>query len=190
MGAIVNLIRSFWRLFIWAFVVLPWEEALRVRLGKHRKLYKAGIHFRIPYLDRIYIQTIRLRYSFLPLQTVTSSDGQTFSVSGQLGYEVANLGLLYDTLHHAEGAVCAMAQGEIARYVQTHPMRECEPESVRAAVRRSLSLTAYGLIVRGLELTTFARVKTYRLLSDQHYNMSSDALSTSHERVDMPPSPA
>jgi hypothetical protein len=189
MSAIVNLIRSFWRLFIWAFVVLPWEQALRVRLGKHRKLFGAGAHFRIPYLDRIYVQTVRLRYSFLPLQTVTSSDGQTFSVSGQLGYEVTNLALLYDTLHHAEGAVCAMAQGEIARYVQTHSMRECEPESVRAGVIARLTLDGYGLTVRGMELTTFARVKTYRLLSDQHYNMSSDALSTNQERVEMPPSP-
>ena len=56
-----TIVRSLWRPFQWWVVVAQWELGLRIRLGKKTKALNPGIHFRIPFLDRIYIQSARLR---------------------------------------------------------------------------------------------------------------------------------
>ena len=56
-------------LFTWIVIVAPWEQALRIRLGKRVKLCKAGCYLRIPFIDRIYRQSIRRRLSYFQTQT-------------------------------------------------------------------------------------------------------------------------
>ena len=104
MSAIIDVLRSFWRLFIWWVVVQPWEQGIRVRLGKRRKRLSPGLSFRIPYVDVVYKQSVRLRYTTTTPQTVSSSDGVALTVSGQLGYLISDIDKLYDTLQQAENA--------------------------------------------------------------------------------------
>lgn len=63
MNAFVEILRSFWRCFIWWVVIQPWEQGIRVRLGKKRVRLEPGIHFRIPYLDAVFKQSNRLRWA-------------------------------------------------------------------------------------------------------------------------------
>ncbi len=179
MGAIVDLIRSFWRLFIWWVVILPWEEAVRVRLGRHRARLLPGLHFRIPYIDSVFKQSNRERWSTLTPQTVTTNDGHTLTLAGQLGYCITNVEVLYDTLQHAEAGVRSMAQGAIAEFVHRHRMVDCSPDNVAVGAAASLNLDSYGLEVVRLQLTTFCRVKTYRFIMDSHENIWEDLLNTS-----------
>ena len=47
----------------WVVVVAPWEQALRIRWGKTATLLKGGVYLRIPFIDRIYRQSVRKRTS-------------------------------------------------------------------------------------------------------------------------------
>lgn len=178
MSAIIDLLRSFWRLFIWWFVVQPWESAIRVRLGKTRKRVGPGLHFRIPYADVVYRQSTRLRYATTMPQTVSTKDGFALTISGQLGYKIIDLDKLYDTVQQGENAVRAIAQGAIAGYVFEHDLAECSPVDVERGVASKLGLAEYGLEYAALQLTTFCRVKTYRLIMDNHENAWEDLLNT------------
>lgn len=178
MTAIIDLLRSFWRLFIWWVVVMPWELAIRVRLGKQRQRLGPGLSFRIPYADVIFKQSVRLRFATTMPQTVSTRDGFTLTVSGQLGYTIVDIDKLYDTLQQGENALRAMAQGAIARYVFDHNLGDCAPAQIEIGVARMLQLGDCGLEYHTLQLTTFCRVKTYRLIMDTHENAWEDLLNT------------
>lgn len=178
MSAIVNILRSFWRLFIWWVVIEPWELAIRVRLGRHRTRLSPGLSFRIPYIDHVYKQSVRLRFTTLPPQTVTSEDGHTLTMAGFLGYTIIDVDRLYDTLQQADGALSAVAQNEIAHFVQEHPLAECSPHDIEREASRGMALDKYGIGFDSLRLTTFARVKTHRLIMDSHIGVWDDLLNT------------
>lgn len=187
MNAIIDILKSFWRLLIWWVVVQPWELGLRVRLGKERRLLRSGVHFRIPYVDAVYKQSVRLRWATMTPQTVTTRDGHTLTMSGQLGYRIVDIDRLYDTLHQAENAIRSIAQGAIAEYVHRHDFSECSPEHVSDGAAQTLSLARFGLAADRLQLTTFCRVKTYRMIMDHHENIWDDLLNTT---MDDSPRPA
>jgi len=178
---LLEIFRSFGRLFIWWVTFAPWEQGLRVRLGRHVKLLGAGVHLRLPLIDAIYRQSTRLRFSDLKPQTVTTADGHTLTFAGYIGYTINDVKLLYETLHHAEDAVCAIAMGAISDYVFTHTLEECAPDTVQSAIIESLNLAKFGLGGAYVVLTTFARVKTYRLIMDEHPYSTGDSLSTQRD---------
>lgn len=55
----------------------PWEAALRVRLGRRVVMLGPGFHLRIPFLDRTFVRSVRLRTISDSGQTVVTQDGDT-----------------------------------------------------------------------------------------------------------------
>lgn len=166
----------------WWVVVAPWEQAVRVRLGKHVRVLGAGIYWRIPGVDRIYRQSIRRRFSSVPTQTVTTKDGRAVTVSGALGYRIEDIGKLYDTLHHAEDTVQTEAAALVARFVRDCALAECTPGAVEESVTKALDLSRYGIGGVEFAITDFVAVRTYRLIQGEPKNYSHDggSLSTTY----------
>lgn len=175
---IVDLIQRIFGVFIWWAVIQPWEQGLRVRLGRHPILLQPGFHWRIPYVDAIYRQSVRRRYSGFGPQTVTTLDGHTLTIGGTLGYVVRDLLELYDRLQHPEDAIRAIAMGEIADFVSTHTLADCSPTAICTTCKNDLSLRRFGLLIQQFTLTTYARVRTYRLIMDHQEGMWGDVLDT------------
>lgn len=168
MAALFNLLARFWALFVWWFIVPPWERALRVRLGDDVVEFGPGAHFRVPYIDVLYRQSTRLHFVSLDPQTVTTTDGQTITFAGVFGYTVENLLALYETIQSPETTMQALVQGALSQYISTHPLAECAPDVIEQAVLNEIDVEPYGLANPQLSLTTYARVRTYRLIMDKH----------------------
>lgn len=174
----------------WWVIVSPWEAAIRVRTIPLARLFRrksvrvvqlgAGIYPKIPIIDTVYKQSVRLRTTALPIQTLTTKDGHTLTTSGVLGYSVIDLLKLYETLHHPEDTLQNKATGAIAQYVQEHTRAECTPALVASGATGCLDLTAYGLRFEELLLADFAYVRTYRLISDHKWGKYGDGLSTTN----------
>lgn len=172
------------RLFQWWIVLAPWEEAVRYRAirfrGKPRvEKVGEGMHLRIPYLDKYYVQSVRRRVANMPSMTVTTADGHALTLSGIMFYEISDLMKLYMKLHHAEDTLTGLANAAIAEFVATHSKEECTPSAVAATANAAFSTRSYGIRGTEIALVTFAYVKTYRLISGDAENYSyGDALST------------
>ncbi len=168
MNAFLDLLARFWALFVWWFVVAPWERALRVRAGSRVREVGPGLHLRVPYLDVIYRQSVRLHFSSLNPQTVTTEDGQTVTFAGIFGYVIEDLRALYQTMSSPDTTMQALVAGALAQYISTHPWAECAPDVIEQAVVNEVDIARYGLGRPQLSLTTYARVRTYRLIMDEH----------------------
>ena len=163
---IKELFVQFGKLFKWWFILAPWEQAVRVRLGKHTRVFGAGIHLLIPYIDIVYKQSTRRRVMKAEMQTLTTLDGKVVTLAGQMGYVIKNIEQIYQTLHHAEDTLLALSQQSVAEYVTANNLADVTPSSISEYVVAKVDFKQYGLDEISFGITCFAVVRTYRLLMD------------------------
>lgn len=178
MEAFTALLRQFGQILTWWFTVAPWEQAIRVRAGRHLRLLGAGFYLRIPFVDRVYVQSIRRRVSPLQMQTVSTSDAKVFTVNGSVSYSVADIERLYQTLQHAEDSIRMLGMIAIADAVANMASADCSPKAIGHIVTGQLQskFFEFGLADLHVEITDFASTRTYRLLMDQKWGTHGEVL--------------
>lgn len=180
---IVEGLRS---LITWWFVVEPWEQAVRVRFGKHVSVFGAGVHLRIPFLDTVYVQNTRRRVMSIGLLTLTTADSVVLTVNGGIGYRVADVLRLHQTLHNAEASVLQEILGVVASYVATRRIAACKPAEMMKAVQAELSLEKYGLADIDFFLSAYAAdVPAIRLIQDGLGGYSGGGSLSTNEVTDV-----
>src|SRR3954464_5226081 len=117
MNNIKEILESLGKLFQWWIILLPWEKGMRIRFGNRIKLVAPGMHFKIPLIDKYYVQTTRLRVVQLPPQTVSTKDKQTLTVVMCGGYSISNIETLYNKMCQAESTIANMIMGEVSEYI-------------------------------------------------------------------------
>ena len=162
---IQELLRHIGQLFTWLIIVAPWEQAIRIRLGHHVRLLRAGWYIRLPFVDRVYRQTIRRRISAIHPQTLTTRDGKTISLTACLGYAIRDVQKLFDTLDQPESTIESEVASMVSDFIATRTLEECTPENLQSHVREKLTLEQYGLSGEEFFLTNFAVVKTFRFIT-------------------------
>ena len=155
-------------------VVAPWEQGVRVRLGRRVKLLGAGWYWRLPFLDRVFIQTARRRLSVIRAQTVSTVDGVIVTVGGAVGYEILDLLKLYHTLESPEGTIETEVASIVADYIGSHRSEDCSSVGLEKFVSGKLDLARYGLGSQEYRVTSFAAAKAYRFITGEIPSWNSD----------------
>lgn len=176
-----DIISRLMGLFQWWIVVAPWERAIRVRSGKAIRVLGPGLHFRIPGLDRFFVQGIRQQLINAPTQAITEPGGQTVTISGGLSYCIDDISKLYDTLGEAEDVIQLEVMALIARYVSTHKITDGYIEALENNVNSYLELDDYGLADYEYRVTDFCCVRTYRLIQSYPKDYTMGGLTTKAE---------
>jgi len=169
MNFVTNIIGWIQHIFMWWVIINPWERGLRVRRGKDVTLLTEGVYLKIPVIDSVYVQTIRLRAIGLPVQTITTKDGKTISIVVSASYSISDIKKLYYTLYRPEMTIANIVMGAIAEYVAGNDYGDCLPSSIERSVNAILIKNEYGLGDMAIKVIGYAVVKTYRLIQDGHY---------------------
>lgn len=148
-------------------VVMPWERALRVRLGKRTILWEPGFHWRIPFVDEVRIVNTRLRIASVPCITVTTTDGKTVTVAGCVGFRIFDPFQTLLTIQHPEDAASALAQAAVAKYIASRRVAELSMEQMEQTALDALTTSSMaGLAFEFVRVVDFAVVRTFRLLQE------------------------
>jgi regulator of protease activity HflC (stomatin/prohibitin superfamily) len=182
MTGFVEAVKQLLSILQWWVSVSPWEAGVRVRAGRHLKALSAGIHLRIPFLDQVFVQTVRMRVATIPTQTVTAADGRTITIGATVGYAIRDVERLYMTLHDAEDTIVNMAARAIADAVASAQPHEMSAAGVGAQATLRLELEQYGLADADIRVTDFALVRAYRLISDLRWQANDKPLETTTSR--------
>jgi hypothetical protein len=161
----ITFLRQLGQCLTWFVIVAPWEQAIRVRLGKRVALLTAGFYLRIPFVDRVFKQSVRRRLTNIRPQTLTTRDGRVITCAAALGYSIGDMRKLYDTLESAQDTIESEAATLIARFVGEHDYAECRMGELEKFVSGALDLAQYGLEGQEFYLTSFATARTYRLIT-------------------------
>lgn len=162
----------------WWIIIAPWEQGIRVRMGKHVTRLEPGVHLRLPLVHAVYRQSVRMRWCDLPTQTIATADGKTVTLSVTLGYQVDDIERLYTTLHHAEATLRNMTLSAVAAAIHGMDAECCTPRAVEEHATDALDFAAYGVGEVRIRATDFAFVRTYRLIQDQRWVTAGDDLDT------------
>lgn len=169
MSWIENLLRYIVNVFKFWVIVQSWESGIRVRGSKHIKKLEKGLHFKIPHYDSVYIQETRLRVLNMSMQTLTTKDKQTITISGSIGYKITDIEKLYDTIYQPEMTVSNMAMGNIADYISSKDLPYVDQNELQEHALLALNKTDFGIEFTYYKITTFAVVRTYRIIKDNEW---------------------
>jgi regulator of protease activity HflC (stomatin/prohibitin superfamily) len=161
-------IANFFREFKILAIVLPWERALRVRLGKDIVIWESGWHIRLPFIDEINICNTRLRITSAGSQTLTTSDGHTLTINICIGFRIEDPLRAMLKLHHPENSAACLASSVLSEIIATHTRDELKPSIIEKLVMDSL-YTEGSYIYEWVRVTDFVYTRAYRLLNDNSY---------------------
>jgi len=151
-------------------VVLAWERAVRVRLGKHVRMLEPGIHWRIPYVDEVRALNTRLRVTSFPCSTVSTRDGHAVTVAGNIGFRIADPLVALLAMSDPDVVLQAFGQSVVAEIISRAP--KADQLTVSDVEERALAsieefAATRGLHVEFFRLVDFAMVRAFRLLQEQ-----------------------
>ena len=149
-------------------VVMPWERAVCIRLGRWVRPWEPGLHFRVPFLDQVRVINTRLRMSAVPCVTVTTRDGKTVTAAGCVGFTIADPYRALLTVQQPEHAASALGQAALAAYITARSvdeLRVAEMESAALTTLQAAGLAGFEFV--WVKTVDFAVVRTFRLLQEQ-----------------------
>jgi hypothetical protein len=176
MSVISEIFNNFLALFSWFFTVAVWEQAIRVRLGKHVTLLHAGWYIKIPFIDRIFKQSIKMRRFVIRPQTATTLDGKAISLTSSVGFQIVDLVKLFNTLECPNDTLECEIAGLTLEYIGGHNLDECSIPAVSSYVKDKLDLSLYGLGNQEFYITSFAIVRTLRLITGDLSSWQRDSV--------------
>ena len=149
----------------WWLVVAAWEQGLRVRLGKTTKRLDPGFHWRIPFLDRAYVQSVRLRVAHASNQSISTKDGVVVTFGLALQYQVCDVVKLYQAVAAVEGVLLYAAVSKAARLISTVESAALDPEKLEQGINAEMPGEEYGLEKVQVSVTTFCTARCYRMIT-------------------------
>lgn len=125
---LAQLLQSVARPFMWWVVIATWEMGVRVRLGKTAHELRPGFHLRIPFIDRVYVQTTRTRTTSSTGLTVTTRDRKNLTVSLAVEYAVASVLRLYETMANPDTILRCRIERAIVEFAAGMDSTELTPD--------------------------------------------------------------
>lgn len=174
-NGIFDAIVRFFQQFVFWVIVEPWEQALRVRLGKSVRGLPPGVHLRIPYVDTVHKQSSRYRTAVCPSQTLTTSDNHTVVCSFAVGYALADIFKLYNTLFSANETIVTTVASFVSDKVANTARADLSAVHISQQLTEQLSteFDKYGLKNVTIRLQDFAFIRAFRIIQDQRYSFDA-----------------
>lgn len=147
-------------------IVQPWERAIRTRLGRNPIVLDAGIHWKLPLTDSVFVINSRQRAYPFPSQTLWSKDGKSITAAGLVIFRVSDPFEAHMAMKEPEMICAAFAQAAITEYVSTHDLSEMRVEELRQYVLDALGAVP-GVAFDDVTITEFGAFRTIRLLQEQ-----------------------
>ena len=173
-------IQRFFSEFKFWYVIEPWQQCLRVRLGKHVQRKGPGLHLRIPYLDSIHAESSRYRTALCASQTLTTKDGKVLVCSVATGHSLGDIYKFYTTLANADDTINQTVSSFVADYVSRTDSTELEVNKLSDDLTSMLheEFEKYGLKDVTVRIQDFAYIKAFRLIQDQRYQNGHHTVGT------------
>ncbi len=156
----------------WWVVIAPWEQGVLVRLGKNPRLLRDGIHFRIPFIDRVHRISTRLRMVSEGGTTVTTKDGKAVTIGIGVQYGINNALKMMHAVARPEMMLLIKAQALITEYAAGRRSEDLSCCAVNEEMKGRLPESEWGLCDVEISLTTIAFVPAYRLIMNEHRSLT------------------
>lgn len=170
MTEILQAIINFFGQFKFFVTILPWEVAVRTRLGNRVRVWEPGWHIKMPFIDDVKVVNTRLRVVHTTPQTVTTADGKQVTIAFVLGFSITKPKETLLRLIEPETTLVAVVQSAVARYVWELPAASLSIPGIEAHALSAVNIE--GIAPEFVRVADFVVARTYRLIQATDYGRS------------------
>jgi regulator of protease activity HflC (stomatin/prohibitin superfamily) len=163
-----DFLLSFWEVAVPFCVIDATSKGVKLRFGKFKGVLEPGLHWKIPFADRVIEQTVVVTTLTLPAQSLITKEKINIVTKGVVKYEIADVETYTLKVWDAKDAISDMTQAAIKRVVMEATWEECTTndldKTITEAARREA--TKWGIKVHRVTLTDIGTIRSYRLFNE------------------------
>ena len=163
---LITLLQEFWQQLSPIFIVNIWENALHLRFGKFHDIKGPGLHFKIPFFDSTWHQTIVTQSIHLHPQSITSADYKNIVVRAIVRYDICDTFLFLTKLAHPTDVLVDTTGAMIREIIEERNWDDLVDVENELTEKIGAKLNQWGINVERVTLTDLAEIDSIRLIND------------------------
>jgi regulator of protease activity HflC (stomatin/prohibitin superfamily) len=163
---LIQLIQQFGHAMSPVFVVDMWEKALVLRFGKFEDIKDPGLHWKIPFVDSVWHQTIVTQSIHLHPQSITSLDYRNIVVRAIVRYDINNTYLFLTKLAHPTDVLVDTTGAMIREIIEERNWEDLVDIEVELTEKIGQKVSEWGINIEKVTLTDLAEINSVRVISD------------------------
>lgn len=165
--ALLNWLTAIYNDLVPFFIIKEYEEAVLLRFGKFKGVYKKGLHWKIPFFDEIINQHTVITTLSIPAQSLVTTDNHEIVVESIVKYKIADTKIFLLEVYDTVDAISDVTQGIIKNVIMTSTWAECRDTAIDKAIEKKVrvELKKFGVYVEAVTLTSISKIRTYRLIN-------------------------
>ena len=169
---LIEIITNWWLQLTPIIIIRDYEEAVLLRFGRFKAVFKPGMHFKIPLFDEVIDQHVVVTTLSLDAQSLYTKDKQNIVVKGLIKYKIADVQIFLLEVYDAQDALSDMSQSIIKNIIMSMTLEECTDSELDNILTKKVRVEArkWGVEVQQVTLTDLAPIRSYRLINDNFTN--------------------
>jgi regulator of protease activity HflC (stomatin/prohibitin superfamily) len=165
---LIDVVLNFGSKILPVVIIPDYAEAVQLRFGRFKKVFKPGLHFKLPFVDEIIEQHVVVTTISLPAQSLYTKDKQNIVVKGVIKFKIAETKIFLLEVYDAQDALSDMTQSIIKNVIISMSLQECIDIEVDNILTKKVRAEAkkWGVEVQQVTLTDIAPIRSYRLIND------------------------
>jgi regulator of protease activity HflC (stomatin/prohibitin superfamily) len=150
-------------------IVDQWEQGVHLRTGKFHRIVCAGLNWKIPFFDKIWVTPVITQTVNLSPQTLTTLDERSVVLTSIVRYHVFNVQSFLLNVMHANDVLVDMTQGIIRDIVETTNWNDLVELTDIVTPAVNDEVTKWGIKVEAVKFPDLGEIKTYRIIGDNSH---------------------
>jgi regulator of protease activity HflC (stomatin/prohibitin superfamily) len=163
---LILVIQQFGNSLLPFFVVDMWEKALVLRLGKFKDIKEPGFHWKIPFVDSVWQQTVVTQSIHLQPQSITSLDYKNIVVRAIVRYDIKDCFLFLTKLAHPTDVLIDTTGAMIREIIEERNWEDLVDVEIELTEKIGLKVSEWGINIEKVTLTDLAEINSIRVISD------------------------
>jgi regulator of protease activity HflC (stomatin/prohibitin superfamily) len=170
---LIQLIQQFGHAISPVFVVDMWEKALVLRFGKFKDIKDPGLHWKIPFVDSVWHQTIVTQSIHLHPQSITSLDYKNIVVRAIVRYDICDAFLFLTKIAHPTDVLVDTTGAMIREIIEERKWQDLFDIEDELTDKIGKKVSEWGICIEKITLTDLAEIQSIRLIGDTDQNRTS-----------------
>jgi len=150
------------------YFIKQYNNGILLRMGKFKRVVKPGVVFKIPFLDKIEVQTVVTTTLSVPTQSVITQDEKQLVVKAVVKYKIVDVEAFILTVYDATDAISDITQAIIKEQIAIRTFKQCIENDFDNTVTKKLRVEVrrWGIDVERVTLTDIGQIKSLRLFNE------------------------
>lgn len=150
------------------FFVKQYNNGILLRVGKFKRVVKPGIVYKIPFFDKIEIQTIVTTTLSVPTQSVITKDKKALVVKSVVKYKITDVEQFILMVYDARDAISDITQAIIKEQISIRSFNECCDNDFDNVLAKKLRIEVrkWGIDIERVTLTDIGEIQSLRLFNE------------------------